>query len=447
MNYDKTKIYNPVTLQEYSLYNKDGQELLRQLLKSYSKYGGAKTNTNKNNNKEETPDDSESSGELFFNKRIPKDYTHKTLSGEIEDFMNSYKNKPRSDLMKYLSGDLTQKYALSSELLAAYKKDELKGPSIDASHIYNPCMPISWKDEFLPTETLIKKFYAKHTNSEDIENEMKKILEEQVKYDEEVDEPLDRQNSEDILNRLFVVTPPFPFYRLTMEQLADSILEIIQDIIAAFAMLKTPTFNMDSEFDKQMMLHYLNYYGDKFYTPILDVYNHIKLAINDAVKEMTKTHKKQNLTEENIDENLKIIVVGNSKNFDKIMEKITGFRELIANRKKDALKTAEDGKYKEVIPYYSCVKVDILGDIMFTISGNEGLLYLTDQGEIKQSIRGIMKDNPEMLISFYAKQKRKSKDASVYITDPRSSLDNYYDISLELYIYKLLVNGKIKSGR
>jgi hypothetical protein len=84
---------------------------------------------------------------------------------------------------------------------------------------------------------------------------------------------------------------------------------------------------------------------------------------------------------------------------------------------------------------------------MFSISGDEGLLYLNEEGEIKQSIRGIMKQTPEKLISFYAKQRRKSKDALVYITDPRSKLDDYYDISLELYIYKLLVNEKIKSGR
>ena len=40
MNFDETKIYHPVTLQEYSLYESDGQELLRQLLKSYSLHGG-----------------------------------------------------------------------------------------------------------------------------------------------------------------------------------------------------------------------------------------------------------------------------------------------------------------------------------------------------------------------------------------------------------------------
>ena len=135
---------------------------------------------------------------------------------------------------------------------------------------------------------------------------------------------------------------------------------------------------------------------------------------------MSRTYKKQNLTEENIDGNLKIIVVGNSKNYDKIMDKIMRFRKFIANKKKDALETSESGRYEEPIPYYACVKVDILGDVMFTISGDEGLLYLNEKGEIKQSIRGIMKQTPEKLISFYAKQKRKSKDAIVYITDPRS---------------------------
>lgn len=456
MNFGDTKIYHPVTLQEYSLYDLDGQELLRQLLKSYSLHGGGKkkekTNKtakkNSKKNKEMEVDDSvEAEGELFFNKRLPTDYTHSTLSSEIKDFINSYKNKPRPELMTYLSGDLAQKYAVPSELLSAYKKDEIEGPSIEANHIYNPCMPISWRDDFLPMEKLIKGFFAKHSNSEDIHNEMKKILEEEVKYQEEVDEPENKQNAEEILNRLFVVSPPAPFYRLTMDQLANSVLEIIQEIIAAFAILKTPTFNMDNEFDQQMTLQYINYYGEKFYAPILDVYNHIKLAINDAVKDMSKTYKKQNLTEDNIDGNLKIIVVGNSKNYDKIMDKIMRFRKFIANKKKDALETSESGRYEEPIPYYACVKVDILGDVMFTISGDEGLLYLNEEGEIKQSILGIMKKTPETLISFYAKQKRKSKDAIVYITDPRSKLDDYYDISLELYIYKLLVNEKIKSGR
>jgi hypothetical protein len=457
MNFDDTKIYHPVTLQEYSLYDKAGQELLRQLLKSYSLQGGgkkkgkankaAKKNSKKQKGKE-VDDSVEAEGELFFNKRLPKDYTHSTLSSEIKDFMNSYKNKPRPELMTYLSGDLAQKYAIPSELLSAYKKDELEGPSIEASHVYNPCMPIRWRDDFLPMEKLIKGFFAKHSNSEDIHNEMKRILEEEVKYEEEeVDEPENKQNAEEILNRLFVVSPPAPFYRLTMDQLANSVLEIIQEIIAAFAILKTPTFNMDDEFDQQMTLQYINYYGEKFYTPILDVYNHIKLAINDAVKDMSKTYKKQNLTEENIDGNLKIIVVGNSKNYNKIMDKIMRFRKFIANKKKDALETSESGRYEEPIPYYACIKVDILEDVMFTISGDEGLLYLNEEGEIKQSIRGIMKQTPEKLISFYAKQRRKSKDASVYITDPRSALDDYYDISLELYIYKLLVNEKIKSSR
>lgn len=451
MNFDETKIYHPVTLQEYSLYEGDGQELLRQLLKSYSLHGGGKKKRSKKatkstkKHKKGIDDLDETEGEFFFNKRIPKDYTHNSLSSEIIDFVNSYKNKSRPELMTYLSGDLSSKYAIPSELLSAYKKDKLKGPSIEASHIYNPCMPIRWQDDFLSMEKLINEFFAKHSNSEDIHNEMKKILEEEVKYQEEVDEPENKQNAGEILERLFVVSPPLPFYRLTMEQLANSVLEIIQETIAAFAILKTPTFNMDNEFDQQMTLQYINYYGEKFYTPILDVYNHIKLSINQAIKDMTISHKKQNLTKDNIDGNLKIIVVGNTKNYNKIMEKIMRFRRFIANKKKEALEVHESGRYEEPIPYYACVKVDILGDVMFTVSGDEGLLYLNDRGEIKQSIRGIMKKKPEKLVSFYAKQKRKSPDAPVYITDPRSKLDDYYDISLELYIYKLLVNEKIKS--
>ena len=88
MNLDDTKIYHPVTLQEYSLYDLDGQELLRQLLKSYSLHGGGKkkgkankaSKKNSKKNKEKEVDDSvEAEGELFFNKRLPKDYTHSTL--------------------------------------------------------------------------------------------------------------------------------------------------------------------------------------------------------------------------------------------------------------------------------------------------------------------------------------------------------------------------------
>jgi hypothetical protein len=453
MNFDEAKIYHPVTLQEYSLYDTKGLELLRQLLKSYSLHGGGKKKAKAAKAKkakakmqnEHNIDESNDSDELFFNKRLPKDYTHCSLSSEIRDFMESYKKRRRSELMTYLSGDLSKKYAIPSELLNAYKRDKLDGPAIEAEHVYNPCMPIRWRDDFLPLEKLIKEFFTKHSNSEDIHDEMKKILEEEVKYQEEVDEPENKQNAGEILNRLFVVSSPLPFYRLTMEQLANSVLEVIQETIAAFAILKTPTFNMDNEFDQQMTLQYINYYGETFYTPILDIYNHIKLSINQAIKDMTNTHKKQNLTKDNIDENLKIIVVGSTKNYNKIMEKIMRFRRFIANKKKEALETRESGRYEEPIPYYACVKVDILGDVMFTVSGDEGLLYLNDRGEIKQSIRGIMKKKPEKLVSFYAKQKRKSPDAPVYITDPRSILDDYYDISLELYIYKLLVNKKIKS--
>ena len=129
------------------------------------------------------------------------------------------------------------------------------------------------------------------------------------------------------------------------------------------------------------------------------------------------------------------------------MDKIKRYRKFIRNKKKDAIETLKSGRYEEPIPYYACVRVDILGDVMFTMSGDEGLLYLNEEGEIKQSISSIMKQTPEKLISFYAKQKRKSKDASVSITDPQSTLNDYYDISLELYIYKLLVNEKLKSSK
>ena len=167
-----------------------------------------------------------------------------------------------------------------------------------------------------------------------------------------------------------------------MDQLANSVLEITQKITAAFTMLKIPTFSVDNEFDQQIVLHYINYYGETFYIPILDVYNKIKLAISNAVQNMSRTYKKQNLTEDNIDENLKLIVVGNTKNYNKIMEKIMRYRNFIANKKREALETTESGRYEEPIPYYACVKIDILKDTVFTISGDEGLLYLNEKGQL-----------------------------------------------------------------
>ena len=44
---------------------------------------------------------------------------------------------------------------------------------------------------------------------------------------------------------------------------------------------------------------------------------------------------------DNINEYLKIIVVGNERNFNKVTEKITRFRNLTANRKKAAMETKE----------------------------------------------------------------------------------------------------------
>ena len=46
---------------------------------------------------------------------------------------------------------------------------------------------------------------------------------------------------------------------------------------------------------------------------------------------------------------------------------------------------------------------------MFTISGNEGLLYLNEEGEIKQSIKGIMKQTPENYIYFMQNKNENQK--------------------------------------
>jgi hypothetical protein len=450
MNSNETYIYHPVTMEKYSLYDYEGQELLRQLLKSYSLYGGAKKKKKKQNKKkyekvEKEANKPKTKKEMFFNKELPENYKHLDLSTEIKDFMNTYKKKSKYELMDYLSGETNEQYKIPSELHDAYKRNKLDGPDIEAKHIYNPCMPIKWRDDFMSINKLIKRFFEKHSNSKDVSNELKKILEEEIQFEDEVEKPKYKQTAMEILNRLFMISAPVPFYKLSMKQLADSVLDIIQETITAFAILKTPAFDMESDFDKQLLLYYINYYGDKFYTPILNVYNNIKVAINDAIKDMTKTYKKQNLTEENIDKHLKVIVVGNNQNYNKIMEKIMRFRQYISNKKKEALETNENGRYEEPISYYACVKVDILGNEIFTLSGDEGLLYLTTEGEIKQTIKSIMKQPPSKLISFYAKKLKQPND-KIYITDSNDELDNYYDISLELYIFKLLVNNKIQSN-
>jgi hypothetical protein len=450
MNSNETYIYHPVTMEKYSLYDYEGQEVLRQLLKSYSLYGGAKKKKKKQNKKKYEKVEKEANKpkmkkEMFFNKELPEDYKHLDLSTEIKDFMNTYKKKSKYELMDYLSGETNEKYKIPSELYDAYKRDKLDGPDIEAKYIYNPCMPIKWRDDFMSINKLIKRFFEKHSNSQDVSNELKKILEEEIQFEDEVEKSKYKQTAMEILNRLFVISAPVPFYKLSMKQLADSVLDIIQETITAFAILKTPTFDMENDFDKHLLLYYINYYGGKFYTPILNVYNNIKVAINDAIKDMTKTYKKQNLTEDNIDKHLKVIVVGNNQNYNKIMEKIMRFRQYISNKKKEALETNENGRYEEPISYYACVKVDILGDEIFTLSGDEGLLYLTTEGEIKQTIKSIMKQPPGKLISFYAKKLKQPND-KIYITDSDDELDTYYDISLELYILKLLVDNKIQSN-
>ena len=444
MNSVDTYIYHPVTMAKYSLYDSEGQELLRQLLKSYSLYGGAKkkSKTNKKN-KTQAKEVKKAKKEMFFNKELPEDYKHSDLNSEINDFMNSYKNKPKYELMEYLSNEVNDRYNIPSELHDAYNRDKLDGPDIKAEHIYNPCMPIKWRDEFMSTKKLIKLFFEKHSNSKDVANELKTILEEEVAFQDEIEEPKYKQTAMELLNRLFLVSAPMPFYTLSMKQLAESVLEIIQETITAFAILKTPTFNVENDFDKQLLLYYINYYGERFYTPILNVYNNIKLAIDEAVKEMTKTYKKQNLNEDNIDKHLKVIVVGNDKNYNKIMEKIMRFRKYIANKKKEALEQNDNGRYEEPISYYACVKVDILEDEIFTLSGDEGLLYLNTEGDIKHTIKSIMKQPSEKLISFYAKKLKQPNDI-INIQDSEE-IDKYYDTSLELYIFKLLVDNKIQS--
>ena len=102
------------SLEKYSLYDVEGQELLRQLLKSYSLQGGGNNKDKADKRKikkivKQVDDSIEAAGELL-QQTSSKDYVHRTLSSEIKDFMKSYKNKPRPDLMTYLNGDVTTKY-------------------------------------------------------------------------------------------------------------------------------------------------------------------------------------------------------------------------------------------------------------------------------------------------------------------------------------------------
>ena len=97
---------------------------------------------------------------LFFNKRVPKNYQLKELPDEMKNFMNTYRNKDRAELMKFL-GD--KKYNLPQELIDAYSTLN-GGPSIVSDHIYNACLPIKWRDEFMSTEKLISNFFKKHSN-------------------------------------------------------------------------------------------------------------------------------------------------------------------------------------------------------------------------------------------------------------------------------------------
>ena len=67
-----------------------------------------------------------------------------------------------------------------------------------------------------------------------------------------------------------------------------------------------------------------------------------------------------------------------------------------------------------------------------------------ETGELVRSLEGIMKKKPDNLILFYSKPTNKSQGSkNILITDKRRKLDEYYDISVELYIYKLLSENKI----
>jgi len=456
-------IYDPITMESYPLYSLEGKELLRKFLKYHTIQSGGSTKVTvksseniqksvirhaekvekQKRRRSRSPSpvvQEENENGMFFNKRIPKDFRLGELPEEMVKFMNTYSKKDRSELMKFLA---QTHHPLPSKLHGLIKP--LPGPEINASHIYNACIPIQWRNAFLSPQKLINMFFNRHSNCEEVTRIMAQIFKEDSESEEGMETSQEYKNVEQVLNDLFQVPVPYqPFFSMTMTDVASSVIDLIEETIAAFAILKTPSFNMKNEFDRQLILHYLNHYGIKYYSPVLDVYNHIKVAFNEAIVKMTESYKKQNLTKENINEHLKIIVVGNERNFNKVTEKITRFRNLIVNRKKAAMETKE-GIYREPIPYYACVKVDILGELVFTLTGESDLVYMNiETGELVRSIEGIMKKKPDNLIMFYSKPTRKSQGAkNVLITDKRSRLDEYYDISVELYIYKLLSENKI----
>jgi hypothetical protein len=451
-------IYDPITMTPYPLYSLEGRDLLRKFLKYHMIQNGGATNktvktsndiqkslvkyTNeKRRNRSPSPViQEEEETDMFFNKRIPKDFRLGELPEEMVSFMNTYSKKDRADLMKFLA---PYHSPLSNKLRGLI--EPIPGPNIKASHIYNACTPIQWQNAFLSSHKLINMFFNRHSNCEEVTRNMMNIFKEDTLREEGMETSGEYRNVEQVLDGLFAAkVQNQPFYSMTMGNIAASVIDLIEETIAAFAILKTPSFNMKNEFDRQLILHYLNHYGLKYYTPILDVYNHIKVAFNEAIIKMTDSYKKQNLTKENINEYLKIIVVGNERNFNKVTEKITRFRNLTANRKKAAMETKE-GTYTFPIPYYACIKVDILGDLVFTVTGGGDLVYMNvETGELVRTLEGIMKKKPDQLIMFYSKPTYKSQDAkNILVTDKRSKLDKYYDISVELYIYKLLSENKI----
>ena len=354
-------IYDPITMESFPLYSLKGRELLRKFLKYHTIQSGGSTKvavkssediqksvirhaekvekqTRRRARSQSPVVQEEDESVMFFNKRIPKDFRLGELPEEMVKFMNTYIKKDRSELMKFLAQTHSP---LPSKLHGLIKP--LPGPEINANHIYNACTPIQWRNAFLSPQKLINMFFNRHSNCEKVTKTMTQIFKEDIDHEEGMETSQEYKNAEQVLNSLFEAPVPYqPFFSMTMTDVASSVIDLIEETIAAFAILKTPSFNMKNEFDRQLILHYLNHYGIKYYSPVLDVYNHIKVAFNEAVVKMTESYKKQNLEKDNINEYLKIIVVGNERNFNKVTEKITRFRNLTANRKKAAMEKKKE---------------------------------------------------------------------------------------------------------
>jgi hypothetical protein len=461
-------IYDPLTREKYSLYDTHGKAIFKALMKSYSIKGGA----NKNNKKEETKEDTKKEetkeekvatptppsspskkkgGNSFFGKHKPKDYELTELSDIIDSFLDEYDSNNRADLMEKL---YVQKPSVPYELIES-EAPEIPLPALLPAHSFDENMILKWKDSFVPLDKLMLSFFQKHSNCEEVMGYLKnykKILKEEVSSANEneteegnVEESIKMKKGRNFLNGLFNDTVGVPFWTLNMAELVKSIQEYIETQICSFIILKTPSFDSKGELDKRLLLFFLNEYGRDFYTKILDVYNNLKMAINTALQQLTESYSKQNLTSDNIDENFKIILVGNDENEQAINEHIQIFKKYIETQKLTAKDNEQE--YTKPVPFYALVRIDILGDIVLTLSGDQELTYLKieEDAVFVNNLQHLIttEGEPDKTTFFFAKQVAYKDNVSINL--PKADLEKHFNISIEQYILKLLNEEKLFS--